>query len=208
MNVYKNITTTQLKSLSSSEIAELAQEIRETIMDTVSKNGGHLASNLGMVEATIALHRVFNSPQDKFIFDVGHQCYAHKILSGRQNEFGSIRVEGGLSGFPDKDESEYDLFTVGHAGTAMASGLGLCNARDKKGEDYAVISFIGDGSIVNGLNLEALFSCNKKPKNFHKALHTFKNIGTTIYEGPFKNARKEASYGTSKQTDGENTDGR
>ena len=147
------------------ELKERAQKIREQIISTATNNGGHLSSNLGVVETMVALYHVFDFPKDKLVFDVGHQCYAHKILSGRQNEFSSIRVDGGLSGFPDKDESEYDLFTVGHAGTAMASGLGLCAARDKKGEDYSVISFIGDGSIVNGLNLEALFSCNKKPKN-------------------------------------------
>ncbi len=155
-----------VKGLDEKGLEHLSEQIREKIILTATKNGGHLSSNLGVVETTVALHRVFDFSRDKLIFDVGHQCYAHKILTGRLNEFEGIRTHGGLSGFPDKDESKADLFTVGHAGTSIASGLGTCIARDKLGEDFTVISFVGDGSFVSGLNLEALFSDNKKPKNF------------------------------------------
>ncbi|MBO5067837.1 MAG: 1-deoxy-D-xylulose-5-phosphate synthase, partial [Clostridia bacterium] len=157
---------TDIKNLDVKELKELAREIRGQIIETTQKNGGHLSSNLGVVETTLALYYTFDFPTDKIIFDVGHQCYAHKILSGRKNEFSSIRSKGGLSGFPNKEESEFDLFTVGHAGTSMAMSLGLCTARDKSGQNYSVINLVGDGSFVNGLNLEALSSSNKKPLNY------------------------------------------
>ena len=131
-----------------------------------AKNGGHLSSNLGIVETTLALHYVFDLPNDKLIFDVGHQCYAHKLLSGRKEKFSSIRTDGGLSGFPDREESVYDPFSAGHAGTSIAAGLGFCAARDGKGEDYCVIDVVGDGAIVNGLNQEALTLSGNKPKNY------------------------------------------
>ncbi|MBQ9734934.1 MAG: 1-deoxy-D-xylulose-5-phosphate synthase [Clostridia bacterium] len=156
----------KVKKLNIKDLDNLAQDIREEIISTTYENGGHLASNLGIVETTIALYRVFDFPKDKLIFDVGHQCYAHKILSGRAKDFSTIRTHGGLSGFPDITESEYDAFSVGHAGTSMAAGIGYCNARDKKGEDYSVVAVVGDGSVGNGLNLEALSSSNVKPKNF------------------------------------------
>ncbi len=167
MGVLEKINSpADVKNLDVKELEKLAQEIRVQIIDTTGNNGGHLSSNLGVVETTIALYYTFDFPTDKLIFDVGHQCYTHKILSGRKGGFSSIRSSGGLSGFPNKDESEFDPFTVGHAGTSMAMGLGLCTARDKCGENYSVINFVGDGSIVNGLNLEALSSSNKKPENF------------------------------------------
>ncbi len=156
----------KVKKLNIKDLDNLAQDIRERIISVTYENGGHLASNLGIVETTVALYRVFDFPKDKLIFDVGHQCYAHKILSGREKEFSTIRTCGGLSGFPDIEESEYDPFTVGHAGTSMAAAIGYCNARDKRGEDYTVIAVVGDGSIGNGLNLEALSASNIKPKNF------------------------------------------
>ncbi len=155
-----------IKQLNNEELKGLSSEIRQMIVETTSKNGGHLASNLGIVESTVALYKVFDFPNDKLIFDVGHQCYAHKILSGRKEEFNTIRKSGGLSGFPNKDESEYDSFTTGHAGNSISLGLGYCSARDKLNQDYTVISVVGDGSFSNGLNLEALFSSNVKPKNF------------------------------------------
>ncbi len=154
-----------IKKLNVDELELLSDEIREQIIQTVSKNGGHLSSNLGMVESTVALYKVFDFPKDKLIFDVGHQCYAHKILSGRKKEFTSIRLDEGLSGFPDINESEYDCFTAGHAGTSISAGLGYCLARDKQKQDYAVVCVVGDGSISNGLNLEALCSSVNKPKN-------------------------------------------
>ncbi len=155
-----------VKKLNISGLEELATDIREQIVQTVSKNGGHLSANLGMVDTTIALYKVFDFPKDKLIFDVGHQCYTHKILSGRKDSFDSIRLDNGLSGFPDTSESPYDAFTAGHAGTSISAGLGYCVARDKLNQDYSVVCVVGDGSFSNGLNLEALLASNVKPKNF------------------------------------------
>ncbi len=155
-----------MQKLNAKQLGELSCQVRERIIDVVSKNGGHLSSNLGMVETTVALYKNFDLSKDKLIFDVGHQAYAHKILSGRNDEFFSLRQSGGLSGFPDITESEFDAFSVGHAGTSISAGLGYCLARDKKGEDYSVICVVGDGSLSNGLNLEALFANTDKPKNF------------------------------------------
>ncbi len=155
-----------IQKLNNKELEILAEEVREKIIETVKTNGGHLSSNLGIVETTVALYKTFDFKKDKLIFDVGHQCYAHKILSDRKNEFSNIRQDGGISGFPDITESEYDAMTTGHAGTSISAGLGYCMARDKRGEDYTVISVVGDGSLSNGLNLEALFSSTNKPKNF------------------------------------------
>lgn len=155
-----------IKKLSVKELGALCGELRDEIISTAKNNGGHLSSNLGIVETTVALNYVFDFPKDKLIFDVGHQCYAHKILTGRKDVFGSIRLSGGLSGFPDREESEYDAFTTGHAGTSIAAGLGYCKARDFNKENYAVIDVVGDGSFVNGLNLEALTASEVKPKNY------------------------------------------
>ncbi|MBE7081186.1 MAG: 1-deoxy-D-xylulose-5-phosphate synthase [Clostridiales bacterium] len=155
-----------VKKLNNKQLEELASDIREQIVQTVSKNGGHLSANLGMVDSTIALHKVFDFAKDKLIFDVGHQCYTHKILSGRNDDFKTIRLDDGLSGFPDINESVYDAFSVGHAGTSISAGLGYCTARDKLNEDYTVVCVVGDGSFSNGLNLEAIVSSNNKPKNF------------------------------------------
>jgi len=154
-----------LKKLNIKELSNLSNELREKILETTKKTGGHLSSNLGIVETTLAIHYVFDLPTDKLIFDVGHQCYAHKILSGRLEKFSTIRQDGGISGFPSKDESEYDVFTTGHAGTSISSSIGLCMARDKLNDDYSVITVVGDGSLVNGLNLEAITSKKTKPKN-------------------------------------------
>ncbi len=155
-----------VKKLNNKELEILADEVREQILETVKKNGGHLSSNLGIVETTVALYKVFDLKKDRLIFDVGHQCYAHKILSDRKNKFENLRLDGGISGFPDILESKYDAMTTGHAGTSISAGLGYCIARDKRGENYTVISVVGDGSLSNGLNLEALFSSTSKPKNF------------------------------------------
>ncbi|MBQ2717799.1 MAG: 1-deoxy-D-xylulose-5-phosphate synthase [Clostridia bacterium] len=153
-----------LKQLNINELNLLADEIRELIIKVASSNGGHLASSLGAVDAIIALYYVFDFPKDKLIFDVGHQSYAHKILSERRELFETIRTEGGLSGFPNIFESEYDSFTVGHAGTSIAASLGYAASREKLCEDYYIISFVGDGSFFNGENLEALFSSEHKPE--------------------------------------------
>lgn len=154
----REIENGELKSASLSQLKELCGELREEILATVSRCGGHLSSNLGAVELTVSLHRVFDFPRDKIVFDVGHQCYAHKLLSGRAGAFGSLRQEGGLSGFPKRSESEYDCYGTGHAGTAISAALGFAKARDLKGEKEAVIALVGDGSFNNGLIYEALNS--------------------------------------------------
>ena len=165
MNILDGIkNSSDVKRLSLKEKIELAEEIRDKILKTCSENGGHLSSNLGIVETTLALYSVFDFPKDKIIFDVGHQCYAHKMLSGRNAGFSAIRTDGGISGFPDREESEYDCFGAGHAGTSIAAGLGFCAARDALGEDFYVVDVVGDGAFVNGLNLEALTASQKKPK--------------------------------------------
>ena len=145
-----------IKNLSYGELEILAKEIRKEIVDTVSKRGGHLASNLGVVELTMALHRVFDTPQDKIVFDVGHQSYVHKLLTGRYNLFHTLRGFGGLSGFPKRNESEYDVFETGHASTAISAALGLARARDLLGQDHHVIAVVGDGALTGGLCYEAL----------------------------------------------------
>ncbi len=154
----RNITDRELKSASLTQLKQDCEELREEIFRTVSVCGGHLASNLGAVELTVALHRVFDFPKDKLVFDVGHQCYTHKLLSGRANKFHTLRKRGGLSGFPKREESEYDCYGTGHAGTALSAALGFAKARDLKGEDYEVIALVGDGSFQNGLVYEALGS--------------------------------------------------
>lgn len=147
-----------IKRCSKSELNVLCDELRNVIYDTVTECGGHLASNLGAVEPTVALFYVFDFPKDKIIFDVGHQCYAYKLLSGRMDRFSTLRKEGGLSGFPKRKESEYDCYDTGHAGTSVSAALGIAKARDLMHEDYNVIAFIGDGSFNNGLIYEALNS--------------------------------------------------
>jgi len=145
-----------IKRLPSKELKTLAEEIRQEMVKTVQVTGGHLASSLGAVELTIALHRVFDSPVDKIIWDVGHQAYAHKLLTGRCKQFHTLRQYGGLSGFPSRDESVHDPFGTGHASTSISAALGMATARDLSGEHYNVIAVIGDGAIGGGMALEAL----------------------------------------------------
>lgn len=140
------------------QLKALCETLRERIKSTVMSNGGHLASNLGAIELTVALHYVFDLPKDKVIFDVGHQCYAHKLLSGRDGEFATLRKRGGIAGFPKREESEYDCYNTGHAGTSVSACLGIAKARDIAGEDFNVIAVIGDGSFNNGLVYEAFNS--------------------------------------------------
>jgi 1-deoxy-D-xylulose-5-phosphate synthase len=145
-----------LKGLPPSDLAQLADELRAEMVSTVTRTGGHLASSLGAVELTIALHRVFDSPTDKIIWDVGHQSYAHKMLTGRRAQFDTLRQYRGISGFPDRDESPHDAFGTGHASTSISAALGIAAARDLAGDDYHVIAVIGDGSLTGGMALEAL----------------------------------------------------
>ena len=154
-----------IKSFTLDELAQLAGEIREEIVSVVSKNGGHLASSLGTVELTIALHYIFNAPKDKLIWDVGHQAYAHKILTGRRDRFDTLRRYGGISGFPKRDESPYDTFGVGHSGTSISAALGMAEARCLKGEKYRVIAVIGDGSIASGMAFEGLNQTGHREKD-------------------------------------------
>lgn len=147
-----------IKKVPPEQLNGLCDGLREKIISTVMKNGGHLSSNLGVVELTVALHKVFDFPKDKVVFDVGHQCYAHKLLSGRYDRFDTLRQKGGVSGFPKREESEYDCYNTGHAGTAISAALGIAKARDLKGEDFNVIAVVGDGSFNNGLIYEAFNS--------------------------------------------------
>ena len=149
-------TPLDLKTLTLQEMNQLAAEIRQLIIEVVAKNGGHLAPNLGAVELTIALHRVFDSPKDKIIFDVGHQAYIHKILTGRKEAFPTLRKYKGLSGFPKRQESEHDVFGVGHSSTSLSAADGIATARDLKGEDFHVVAVIGDGAMTGGMSFEAL----------------------------------------------------
>lgn len=145
-----------LKELDINQLNVLAKDIRSFILQTVSKTGGHLSSNLGVVELTIALHYCFNAPEDKILFDVGHQCYTHKILTGRAKQMSSMRSFGGISGFQKRKESVYDCFEAGHSSTSLPIALGMAAARDLNKENYNIIPVIGDGSLANGLSLEAL----------------------------------------------------
>ena len=145
-----------LKNLSQEELLQLAEELRSEIIRVCAQNGGHLASSLGAVELIVALHKVFDSPRDRLLFDVGHQAYAHKILTGRKEVFHTIRQEGGISGFTKVSESEHDAITVGHASTSLANALGMAIARDTLGENYHVVGIIGDGALTGGMALAAL----------------------------------------------------
>ncbi len=149
-------STADLKRLSLMELRELAGELREEIIDTVSRTGGHLASSLGVVELTIALHRVFNTPDDQIVWDVGHQAYAHKLLTGRRGRFSTLRQLDGLSGFPKREESPFDAFDVGHSSTSISAALGMAAARDATGGKEKVVAVIGDGSLTAGLAFEGL----------------------------------------------------
>ncbi|MCR4630013.1 MAG: 1-deoxy-D-xylulose-5-phosphate synthase [Treponema sp.] len=154
-----------IKNLNQKELRQLAQEIRRTIIEVVGKNGGHLASNLGVVELTIALHRVFNSPEDAIIWDVSHQCYAHKLLTGRYEEFKTLRQKNGLSGFTNKSESVHDYFNNGHSSTSISSALGLLAARELNEDKGKVIAVIGDGALTGGMAFEALSHAGQLSKN-------------------------------------------
>ena len=154
-----------LRKLNVSEKYELTKELRKLVIDTVSKTGGHLASNLGVVELTIALHSVFNTPKDKIVWDVGHQTYIHKILTGRKNKINTLRSLNGLAGFPKAAESEYDAFDTGHSSTSISAALGMARARDIKGEKNNVIAVIGDGALTGGMAFEALNDAGSSKTN-------------------------------------------
>ena len=145
-----------LKKCSIEELSILAKEIRSFLIESLSETGGHLASNLGVVELTLALHYIFDSPKDKFLWDVGHQCYVHKLLTGRRELFPTLRQYKGLCGFPKMRESEHDVWETGHSSTSLSGAIGMAVARDLQGLDYKVIAIIGDGALTGGMALEAL----------------------------------------------------
>lgn len=155
-----------VKTLDWEELTTLAAEIRAFLIEKISHTGGHLASNLGVVELTIAMYKAFDLPEDKIIWDVGHQSYTHKILSGRKDAFDELRQHGGLSGFPKRKESPYDAFDTGHSSTSISAGLGIAQARDILGQDYKVVSVIGDGALTGGMAYEALNNAARIQKNF------------------------------------------
>lgn len=171
-----------IKKLSIQELEKLSGEVRQFLIEKVSKTGGHLASNLGVVELTLALHYVFNTPEDKIIWDVGHQSYVHKIITGRKEGFDSLRKFDGISGFPKVNESVHDCFNTGHSSTSISAGLGIARARDIKGCDYKVISLIGDGALTGGMAFEALNDAGRSNTNFIVVLNDnemsiSKNVG-------------------------------
>ncbi len=186
-----------VKSLSLEESEHLAEEIRDFLIHSLSETGGHLASNLGVVELTIALHQMLEFPQDKLIWDVGHQAYTHKILTGRKDRFANLRKTGGMSGFPKRSESSCDAFDTGHSSTSISAGLGMVRARDLRGEDYTVVSVIGDGALTGGMAYEALNNAAELKKNFIVVLNDnemsiTKNVGgMSSYLG---NIRTAAAY--------------
>lgn len=163
----KNINSpADLKKLSLVQLPDLAAEIRETLLTRLMATGGHAGPNLGMVEATIALHYVFDSPADKFVFDVSHQCYVHKMLTGRKDGFTDPERHGAYSGYTNPSESEHDMFTVGHTATALSLATGLAKARDLKGESGNVVAIVGDGSMSGGEAFEGLNNASMLGSNF------------------------------------------
>ena len=159
----ENIRSPQdIKNMSVKELNDLAAEIRTKIIGTVSETGGHLGSNLGLVETTLVLHKLFDFPSDKLLFDVGHQCYTHKLLTGRLERFDTLRQSGGISGFTNRFESDYDTLTAGHSGSSISAALGIAMANKLENKDAYTVCVVGDGSFTNGMIYEALNNCNNK----------------------------------------------
>jgi len=191
-----------LKEASVKECQVLGEEIREFLINSISKTGGHLASNLGVVELTIALHKAFNSPEDKIFFDVGHQCYTHKILTGRANEFNKLRQYNGLSGYQKFEESEHDVWEAGHSSTSLSAALGMAIARDLNNEKYHVVPIIGDGALGSGMALEALNNIGSEKRNmiivFNDNNMSISNNVGAMTKG-FARLRTEKRYNSLKQ---------
>src|SRR5205814_3337215 len=156
----------QIKKLTLEQLGKLAEEIRQELISGLSKNGGHLGPNLGVVELTLALHYVFSTPHDKFVWDVSHQSYVHKILTGRRDRFHTIRTTDGLNGFALRTESEHDCYGAGHAGTALSAALGMAAARDQRGSDENGLCIFGDAALTNGISFEALNNIAHTTKRF------------------------------------------
>lgn len=200
----ENINSSKdIKKLHIDELEKLADEIRSEIVKTTLHNGGHLASNLGAVEITLALHYVFDFPEDKLVFDVGHQCYTHKLITGRRESFAHLRQKDGISGFPSHSESEYDTFDAGHASSAVSSALGLAKARDVLGEDYNVVAVVGDGAIGGGMAFEALNDAGDSPNTKliivlnDNEMSISENVGAL--SGHFSKLRATKGYVRSKE---------
>jgi len=199
-----------IKKIPTEQLPMLADEIREFLIDSISNTGGHLASNLGAVELTMALHLSLDLPNDKIVWDVGHQAYTHKILTGRKDEFDSLRKMGGISGFPKTEESECDCFNTGHSSTSISAGLGLAMARDLNGDDYNIVSVIGDGSMTGGMALEAINNASTLNKNFiivinDNEMSIAENIGGVAMilnnirtQGSYENLKNEVTEKISK----------
>ncbi|MBT1279833.1 1-deoxy-D-xylulose-5-phosphate synthase [Thermoanaerobacter sp. CM-CNRG TB177] len=191
-----------LKKLDKKDFLLLCREIRQFLIEKVSKTGGHLASNLGIVELTIALHYVFDSPVDKIIWDVGHQCYVHKMLTGRKDQFDTLRKFNGLSGFTKRAESVHDVFGAGHSSTSISAALGIAKARDLKGEKYSVVAVIGDGALTGGMALEALNDAGRSETNLivvlnHNEMSISENVGSlSLY---LSKLRTDPTYNKLKQ---------
>src|SRR5436190_1097829 len=171
-----------VKKLKLDQLQQLAEEIRHELITVLSRNGGHLGPNLGVVELTLALHRVFSTPKDRFVWDVSHQSYVHKLLTGRKNRFHTIRTTDGLNGFSLRTESEHDCYGAGHAGTALSAALGMCAARDQKKTDENVVCIFGDAALTNGISFEALNNVAHTTKKFIAILNDnewsiAKNVG-------------------------------
>ena len=185
-----------VKKLAANELPELCDEIREEIISTVADNGGHLASNLGVVELTVALHRVFTLPEDCIVWDVGHQSYAHKLLTGREEAFSTLRREDGLSGFPSREESDCDPFTTGHSSASISSALGLSVAKALAGDPGHVIAVIGDGALTGGLAYEGLNNAGRINRNMivilnDNAMSISRNVGSSARKaGVFERKRQ------------------
>lgn len=163
MNILDTVNSSDdIKKLNTDELNQLCSEIREFLLDNVSQTGGHLASNLGIVELTLAIHKVFDFPNDKIIFDVGHQSYVHKIITGRKDKFNTLRTEGGISGFPKRNESECDSFNTGHSSTSISAALGMARARELNKENYNIIALFGDGALTGGMMFEAMNDAGRK----------------------------------------------
>src|SRR3569832_2000941 len=155
-----------VKQLSLDQLRQLGEEIRYELITVLAKNGGHVGPNLGVVELTLALHHVFSTPHDKFVWDVSHQVYVHKLLTGRKDRFHTMRTTNGLNGFALRTESEHDCFGAGHAGTALSAARGMCAARDQRGSDEQVVAIFGDAALTNGISFEALNNIAHSTKKF------------------------------------------
>src|SRR5437667_10342122 len=184
MNRYLDMVDSpeHVKKLTVQQLHQLAEEIRHELITVLSRNGGHLGPNLGVVELTIALHRVFSTPHDKFVWDVSHQSYVHKLLTGRKSRFHTVRTTGGLNGFALRTESEHDCYGAGHAGTALSAALGMCAARDQRGSDEHVVCIFGDAALTNGMSFEALNNIAHTTRRFVAILNDnewsiAKNVG-------------------------------